>query len=128
MDRHDGVDATPEEIAVAHQRDLAAQARHDVQYHTYWWDPAAGTVVCIMEGSSGEAGDAVHQEAHEASASVILEIPSDMPLEHLFGALPAHDDDRATITPATRAIVFTDMCGSVAQAHALGDDGHLGVL
>jgi class 3 adenylate cyclase len=128
IDRHDGVDATPEEIAVAHQRDLDAQARYGVQYHTYWWDPHAGTVFCLMEGPSREAVDAVHREAHEASANVILEIPPDMPLEHLFGALPAHDDDRATIAPATRAIVFTDMCGSVAQAHELGDDGHLGVL
>ena len=27
-----------------------------------------------------------------------------------------------------RAILFTDICGSVAQTHALGDDGHLRLL
>ena len=27
-----------------------------------------------------------------------------------------------------RAIVFTDLCGSVAQTHELGDDGHMEVL
>ena len=30
--------------------------------------------------------------------------------------------------PTTRAIVFTDMCGSVAQTYQLGDDGHIVVL
>ena len=126
MDRHDGVDLTPEELAISHQRDLAVQARYDVKYHTYWFDPDAGTVFCLMEGPSREAVDAVHREAHDdASASVIIELPHGMPLEDLLGTLPIHADDRATITPATRAIVFTDMRGSVAQTQLLGDDGHL---
>ncbi len=128
MDRHDGVDVTPEELAIAHQRDLAVQARYDVQYHTYWFDQDAGTVFCLMEGPSREAVDAVHREAHDVSASVIIELPQGMPLEDLLGTLPTHADDRATITPATRAIVFTDMRGSVAQTHQLGDDGHVAVL
>ena len=128
MDRHDGVDVTPEELAIAHQRDLAVQPRYDVQYHTYWFDPDAGTVFCLMEGPSREAVDAVHREAHDVSASVIIELPQGMPLEDLLGTLPTHADDRATITPTTRAIVFTDIRGSVAQTHQLGDDGHVAVL
>ena len=125
MDRHDGMELTPEEMAIAHQRDLDVQARYDVQYHTYWYDPDAGTVFCLMEGPNRDAVDAVHREAHDASASAIIELPHGMPLEHLFGALPNQSDDRATITPAIRAIMFTDMCGSVAQTHQLGDDGHM---
>ena len=125
MDRHDGVDLTPEEMAIAHQRDLDVQARYDVQYHTYWYDRDAGTAFCLMEGPNRDAVDAVHREAHDASASAIIELPHGMPLEHLFGALPNQSDDRATITPAIRAIMFTDMCGSVAQTHQLGDDGHM---
>ena len=128
MDRHDGVDLTPEEMAIAHLRDLEAQARYDVEYHTYWWDAAEGTLFCLIEGPSREAVDAVHREAHAASASVIIELPEGMPLELLLGNLPSHPTDRAIITPATRAIVFTDMCGSVAQTHQLGDDGHMSFL
>jgi class 3 adenylate cyclase len=115
-------------MAIAHQRDLSVQARYDVQYHSYWYDPDAGTVFCLMEGPSREAVDAVHREAHDASASVIVELPHGLPLENFFGVVPSHADDRATITPATRAIVFTDMCGSVAQTQQLGDDGHVAVL
>ena len=43
MDRHDGVDVTPEGLAEAHLRDLAVQAKYGVEYHTYWYDPNAGT-------------------------------------------------------------------------------------
>jgi class 3 adenylate cyclase len=128
IDRHDGVDLAPEDVAAAHELDLAVQARYGVQYHSYWFDPRAGTVFCLMEGPTREAVDAVHREAHDASASVIIELPEGVPLENLFGSIPTHSSERATITPATRAIVFTDMCGSVAQLHELGDDGHLEVL
>ncbi len=31
-------------------------------------------------------------------------------------------------TPSIRAVVFTDICGSVAQTVALGDAGHIGIL
>jgi class 3 adenylate cyclase len=51
-----------------------------------------------------------------------------MPLELLLGALPDQPADRAIVTPATRAIVFTDICDSVAQTHALGDDGHIAIV
>jgi class 3 adenylate cyclase len=125
MDRHDGVDLTPEEMEAAHALDLEVQARYGVQYHSYWFDRAAGTVFCLIEGPSREAVDAVHREAHDASASVIIELPDGMPLEQLVGALPPQP---GYIAPATRAIVFTDMCGSVAQTSELGDDGHLTVL
>ena len=128
MDRHDGVELSPEEMAVAHSRDLEVQARYDVEYHTYWYDPTEGTVFCLIEGPTREAVDAVHREAHAASASTIIELPAGMPLELLLGNLPDQPEDRATITPATRAIMFTDMCGSVAQTHQLGDDGHMSLL
>ena len=105
-----------------------AQARHDVQYHTVWYDAAAGTVFCLMEGPSKEAVDAVHREAHAVSASAIIELPQGMPLQLLAGTFPDHLAGGVAVMPATRAIVFTDMCGSVAQTHQLGDDGHMVLL
>ena len=66
-------------MATAHRETSTREARHDVQYHTYWYDPAAGTVFCLMEGPSRDAVDAVHREAHAASANVIIELPEGMP-------------------------------------------------
>jgi class 3 adenylate cyclase len=127
IDRHDGVQMSPEEVAEAHKRDLDVQHLFDVQMHTYWYDPAEGIVFCFMEGPTREAVESVHREAHDASANVLIELPAGMPLELMFGGLP-NQDERPTIAPATRAIVFTDMCGSVAQTHELGDDGHVAMV
>jgi class 3 adenylate cyclase len=115
-------------MAEGHLRDLEVQAKYGVEYHNYWYDADAGTVFCLMEGPDRESVDAVHREAHDASASVIIELPPGLKLEDLFGSLPEHSEHRAAITPATRAIAFTDLCGSVAQVHDLGDDGHMAVL
>ncbi|MDP9333955.1 MAG: adenylate/guanylate cyclase domain-containing protein [Actinomycetota bacterium] len=61
-------------------------------------------------------------------ASVILELDATAPLNAFFGSLPVHPVGTAYTAPAMRAIVFTDVCGSVAQTHALGDDGHMLLL
>ena len=50
------------------------------------------------------------------------------PLNALFGPLPTHPVGTAYSEPAMRAIVFTDIRGSVAQTIELGDDGHMAVL
>ena len=39
LDRHHTPGATAEEVAAAHERDLAAQGKHDVRYLTYWFEP-----------------------------------------------------------------------------------------
>ena len=128
MDRHDLPGVTPEELAEAHMRDLAVQERHSVRYHTYWFDPSDGSVFCLAEGPSKNAIEAVHAEAHGQLASTILEIDPNTPLNSLMGALPAHAPGTPYKAPAVRAILFTDLHGSVEQTSRLGDHGHLEVL
>jgi class 3 adenylate cyclase len=128
LDRHDMAGASVEDIASAHVLDVETQARFGVKYHTYWFDPADGTVFCLAEGPSKEAVDQVHREAHGAMASSIIELDAEAPLNTMLGTWPAHPVGTAYAEPALRAIVFTDMCGSVAQTQALGDEGHLKLL
>jgi class 3 adenylate cyclase len=125
LDRHDLPGMTPEELAAAHQLDLAAQDAHGVRYHSYWFDPANGSVFCLAEGPSMEAVEEVHRDAHGVMASSIIELDMRAPLNELFGSIPAYPAGTAYTAPAMRVIVFTDMCDSVAQTHALGDEGHL---
>lgn len=40
MDRHHVEEATEEDVAHAHEADLALQAEHGVDFLTYWFDPA----------------------------------------------------------------------------------------
>ena len=128
MDRHDLPGITPEALADAHTRDVAVQERHGVRYHTYWFDPSNGSVFCLAEGPSKQALEAVHQEAHEEIAGTILELDPTVPLNALLGALPEFPPGTAYEAPAMRAIVFTDLSGSVEQTSRLGDDAHVELL
>jgi len=128
LDRHDAPGISAEEVAAAHELDVALQERHGVRYHTYWFDPSNGSVFCLAEGPSQAAVEAVHQAAHGVTAPTIIEIDQAAPLNALLGPLPNHASGVPYSAPAMRAIVFTDVCGSVAQTHELGDDGHMELL
>jgi class 3 adenylate cyclase len=128
IDRHDAPGVTPEEIANAHRLDVAIQDKHGVHYHTYWFEPENGTVFCLAEGPSKQAVETVHRESHGLLASTILELDELAPLNDFFGSLPNQPVGTAYSEPAMRAIVFTDVCGSVAQTQQLGDDGHMLLL
>jgi class 3 adenylate cyclase len=128
IDRHDVPGVSPQELADAHVLDVAAQDKHGVRYHTYWFDPENGSVFCLAEGPTRQAVEAVHQDAHGLLASTVLELDPTAPLNAFFGAMPVHPVGTAYTAPAMRAIVFTDVCGSVAQTQELGDDGHMRLL
>jgi class 3 adenylate cyclase len=128
LDRHDLPGVSAEELAEAHRQDVAVQGLHDVRYHTYWFDPGSGSVFCLAEGPSKEAVEAVHRDAHGILASRVLELDPNAPLNVLFGTMPEHPVGTAYAETAVRAIVFTDICGSVAMTQELGDDGHMQIL
>src|SRR4051812_38714642 len=124
IDRHEDPALTPEMVAEAHLADMAIQDKHGVRYHTYWFNPDDGTVFCLAEGPSRDAVETVHREAHGQLASSILELDGFQSLNAFMGKFPQHAAGTAYSEPAVRAIVFTDICGSVAQTHELGDAGH----
>lgn len=75
MDVHrdvDGVDARA--VAEAHKKDLEMQEAHGVNYLRYWLDEDEGTIFCLFEGPSREAGETVHREAHGLVADEIHEV------------------------------------------------------
>jgi class 3 adenylate cyclase len=128
LDRHDAPGITAEELADAHRRDTEVQDKFGVHYSTYWFDPERGTVFCLAEGPNEDAVIAVHAEAHGQLPSAVIELDPAAPLNALLGPLPTHPVGTAYSETAMRAIVFTDMRGSVAQTIELGDEGHMAVL
>jgi Protein of unknown function (DUF4242) len=66
-----GAGVTLDDVAKAHQADLAAQGRHDVRYTRYWVDETEGVVFCLVEAPSADAAQTVHQEAHGLVAESI---------------------------------------------------------
>jgi hypothetical protein len=65
------------DVADLHRRDLAAQAKHDVDFKAYWVDEKQGRVYCLAEAPSAEAANQVHKEAHGVLASKIMEVGAD---------------------------------------------------
>lgn len=50
MDAHAGLgDATPEDVAAAHQRDLEVQGKYGVRFLTYWLNNPDGRAYCLVE-------------------------------------------------------------------------------
>jgi hypothetical protein len=75
MDMHklgDGV--TLDDVAKAHQADMATQGKYGVDYQRYWVDEAEGTIFCLVEAPSAEAAATVHKEAHGLVADAIFPV------------------------------------------------------
>lgn len=74
MDIHRNLDATVEDVEAAHELDLDKQEEHEVAYKKFWVDEGTGTVFCLFEAPSAEAGECVHAEAHGLTADEIFEV------------------------------------------------------
>ena len=75
MDVHNidgGVSA--DDVAKAHQADLATQGAHGVEYKKYWVDEKAGKIFCLVEAPDADAANTVHREAHGLVADEIFEV------------------------------------------------------
>ena len=66
--------ASPEDVAQAHEADLATQEKHGVKYLKYWHDEKNGKIFCLVDAPSPEAAEAVHREAHGLVADEIYEV------------------------------------------------------
>lgn len=121
MDRHSAVDATPEQVAEAHYRDVALQDELGVTYHSYWFNPESRTVFCLAEGPNSEAVVECHQRAHGMLADKIIEVDPEM-VDAIIGDIPRHPAGTAYTASALRAILFTDMFASTETTSRLGDD------
>jgi hypothetical protein len=65
---------SPEDVAKAHEADLATQGAHDVNYKKYWVDEKAGKIFCLVEAPDADAANTVHREAHGLVADEIYEV------------------------------------------------------
>lgn len=65
------------DVANAHKKDLATQARYGVDFKAYWVDEKAGRIYCLAEAPSAQETHLVHQHAHGLLASKVMEVTSD---------------------------------------------------
>ncbi len=75
MDMHhlDGA-VKADDVAKAHEADLATQDQYGVQYLRYWVDEAKGKIFCLVDAPDAEAANRVHREAHGLVAQDIYPV------------------------------------------------------
>ncbi len=63
-----------DDVAQAHQADLATQGAHGVDYLRYWVDEEKGQIFCLVDAPDAETANTVHREAHGLVAEAIYEV------------------------------------------------------
>jgi class 3 adenylate cyclase len=129
MDIHEVHGATPEDIAKAHEADMATQKRYGVEYHKYWFNEDRGKVFCLCEAPNAEAANTVHAEAHGLLAEQIIEVEPAL-VEAFMGDAKSNEAGAAILPggsendrdPGIRTVLFTDIVGSTTFTQELGDD------
>ncbi len=125
MDVHPGLgDATPDEIAAAHRRDLETQDKYGVKFLSYWFSDPEGKAFCLVESPDVESMKACHKEAHGLMPHEVIEVGAPT-LAKFMGMTDKDETDRVTVDgnpdSALRAIMFTDIEGSTAVSTSQGD-------
>ena len=98
-----------EDVAHAHQKDLAVQGEQHVEYQRYWVDESSGTIYCLVEAPSAEAASEVHREAHGLVADEVREV--------VPGILPAQASGHAQLFMDTHHMAPGVSAKDVADAH-----------
>jgi class 3 adenylate cyclase len=135
LDRHFVEGATKHAVANAHQKDLDIQAKHDIQFLTYWFDEARCTAFCLVNAQNKEAVRLAHNEAHGLVPSEILEVDPKV-VEAFLGRIkdPAPVDTSSgksgevPIDSGFRTIMFTDLKDSTLMTTIFGDSKALHLL
>lgn len=125
LDIHEVGSATAEDIAEAHNLDLAVQDKYGVNYIKYWFNQDKGKVFCLCSAPDPAAAERVHREAHGLVADRVIEVDPEMAEGMLGGGIIASSgavtDADGTLDPGLRVIMFTDIVGSTELTQRLGD-------
>jgi class 3 adenylate cyclase len=127
MDRHDLSGVTAADLAAAHLRDLEVQDSFGVRFVTYWFEEAAGSGFCLIEGPDKESVEAAHRAAHGMLPTNVVEV-DEANVRGFFGRLNTHPPGEPYAESAFRAILFTDIVDSTRLTQQLGDRAAMQLL
>lgn len=124
MDRHFLEGTSAADVSRAHRMDLDIQDRYGVKFLTYWFDQQRGNPFCLVDAPDMETAQCVHREAHGFVANEVVEVALSA-VEAFLGRIhdpePTLGQSSADVDPGHRAILFTDIVGSIEMTARLGD-------
>lgn len=126
MDVHEGLgDATPEDVAEAHRRDLEVQHEYGVRFLSYWFSDPQGKAFCLVESPDVDSLVRCHKVAHGLTPHEVIEVETPT-LAQFLGETDTDATDRVVVDGkpdfALRAIMFTDIQGSTDVSTRFGDE------
>lgn len=65
---------TADDVAGAHKKDLAVQAKHGVHFVNYWVDEKSGNVFCLSQAADSGHVISTHKEAHGLIPAFTLKV------------------------------------------------------
>ncbi|MGE5107798.1 MAG: DUF4242 domain-containing protein [Sphingobacteriales bacterium] len=65
---------TAKDVAGAHEKDLAVEKSHDVNFINYWVDEKDGIVMCLSEAPDSNAVKDTHSQAHGLLPAYVLKV------------------------------------------------------
>ncbi|PSR57131.1 DUF4242 domain-containing protein [Adhaeribacter arboris] len=65
---------TAQDVAAAHQKDLASQQKYGVNFINYWVSEKEGRVLCLSEAADSTAIIKTHQEAHGLLPAYVVQV------------------------------------------------------
>jgi hypothetical protein len=65
---------TAQAVAAAHQKDLAVEKKHGVNFVNYWVDEKEGVIMCLSQAKDSSDVLATHKEAHGLMPDYIIKV------------------------------------------------------
>ena len=65
---------TAKDVAGAHDKDLAVQHKHGVNFVNYWVNEKDGVIMCLSEAADSNAVKSAHKEAHGLLPAYVLQV------------------------------------------------------
>lgn len=65
---------TAKDVAGAHEKDLAVEKYHDVNFINYWVDEKQGVIMCLSEAPDSNAVKSAHKQAHGLLPAYVLQV------------------------------------------------------
>lgn len=129
MDRHQGENLTPEEVAEAHAADLKIQHEYGCRFITYWFDEERDAVFCLVDAPDMSAVRKVHEAAHGFGNNEIMEVDLDI-VQAFLGRVedPLLSAGETISDSPFRAVMFTDLEGSTEMINIHGDEKSMELL
>ncbi len=135
LDIHNLQGLKAEDVAKAHEADIATQRKYGVEYRKYWFHESTGKAFCLFEAPNAEAANRVHCEAHGQVAEKIIEIQPELAEGFLgggevnaAGAVLIPGGGPEARDSGIRTILFTDIVNSTQVTQNYGDERALAFL